>query len=105
MKDFFISMLEKLGMAFWIEVSTEAPRCVYYFGPFLSRSDADRDKPGFEEDLVEEGALGITSMIFQRPTPDLLTIELDEYSTTEVTSEVVSGVMEMGVKTTADLSR
>ncbi len=100
MKDFFISMLEKLGMAFWIEISTEVPRCVYYFGPFLSRSEAGQAKPGFEEDLSEEGALGITSMVFQRPTPDILTIELDEYSTTQVTN----GVLGIEVKT-ADLSR
>jgi Domain of unknown function (DUF1816) len=79
MKDFFISMLEKLGMAFWIEVSTEVPRCIYYFGPFLSRSEADEAKPGFEQDLIEEGAFGIKSMVFQRSTPDLLTLELDEY--------------------------
>jgi Domain of unknown function (DUF1816) len=101
MKDFFISMLEKLGVAFWIEISTEVPRCVYYFGPFLSRSDADQAKPGFEEDLVEEGAMGITTMIFQRPAPDILTIELDEYSTSGSTSEI----MEIEVKSTADLNR
>jgi Domain of unknown function (DUF1816) len=87
MKDFFISMLEKLGMAFWIEVSTEVPRCIYYFGPFFSRSDADQAKPGFEEDLIQEGASGITSMMFQRPTPDILTLELDQYPTVHGLSE------------------
>lgn len=78
MKDFFISLLERLGLAFWIEISTASPRCIYYFGPYLSRSEAEQAKPGFEEDLLQEGATGLVTMIFQRPTPDILTIELED---------------------------
>ncbi|MDX1976603.1 MAG: DUF1816 domain-containing protein, partial [Pseudanabaenaceae cyanobacterium bins.68] len=74
---FFISLLERLGLAFWIEISTASPRCIYYFGPYFSRSEAEQAKPGFEEDLVREGATGLVAMIFQRPTPDILTIELE----------------------------
>ncbi|MDX1978560.1 MAG: DUF1816 domain-containing protein [Pseudanabaenaceae cyanobacterium bins.68] len=79
MKDFFISLLERLGLAFWIEISTASPRCIYYFGPYFSRSEAEQAKPGFEEDLVREGATGLVAMIFQRPTPDILTVELEEH--------------------------
>ncbi|MEI6064995.1 MAG: DUF1816 domain-containing protein, partial [Pseudanabaena sp. ELA748] len=39
-KNVFTSVLEKLGLAVWVEIVTDAPRCTYYFGPFISEANA-----------------------------------------------------------------
>jgi len=57
-QEFFTSVLEKLGLAWWVEVVTEQPNCTYYFGPFASAKEAKLAQPGYIEDLLEEEALG-----------------------------------------------
>jgi hypothetical protein len=49
----------------WVEIYTSQPRCLYYFGPFDSASEADYYKSGYIEDLQAEGAEGITTTIKQ----------------------------------------
>lgn len=49
-------MEEDLSFADWIEVTTEEPRCIYYFGPFFGVKEAQRSLPGYIEDLEQEGA-------------------------------------------------
>lgn len=58
-KDVLAGFLNKLGLAWWVEVVTASPRCIYYFGPFTSEKEADQAKPGYIEDLEQEGAQGI----------------------------------------------
>ncbi len=41
LKDFFASILEQLGLAWWLEVITKQPQCTYYFGPFASVKEAE----------------------------------------------------------------
>jgi Domain of unknown function (DUF1816) len=73
MREFFISLLEMIGLAFWVEIKTEYPRCTYYFGPFLSKNEAEVAQAGYEEDLKAEEAQGIKFDI-KRCKPENLTI-------------------------------
>lgn len=79
MKEIWISILEFLGLAWWIEVITETPSCTYYFGPFATSKEARAAQSGYIEDLEQEGAKGIKVEI-KRCKPDRLTIfdEADE---------------------------
>ncbi|TYQ25501.1 DUF1816 domain-containing protein [Pseudanabaena sp. UWO310] len=72
-KNFFISILEMLGLAVWVEIVTDFPRCTYYFGPFVNESEAEAAKIGYIEDLETEGSKGLT-VVVKRCKPDSLTI-------------------------------
>ncbi len=73
MKEFLISLLNFLGLACWIEIVTEKPSCTYYFGPFISPSEAKAALSGYIEDLEQEGTQGIKVDI-KRCRPINLTI-------------------------------
>ena len=73
MKELLIRLLDLIGLACWLEITTDNPRCTYYFGPFLHRKDAEIAKNGYLEDLSEEGAQGIKVKI-KRFKPTELTI-------------------------------
>ena len=47
----------------WIEVQTQSPNCLYYFGPFTSFVEADQAKAGYIDDLAKEGAANISTQI------------------------------------------
>lgn len=76
MKEVLIAVLNFFGLAWWIEIVTQKPRCTYYFGPFLTAKDAQAAKGGYLEDLETEGAIGIDVFI-KRCKPKELTIEDD----------------------------
>lgn len=61
----------------WVEVTTSAPNCVYYFGPFLSFQDALESSPNYIQDLSAEGAQEICTQI-KRCHPEELTQCYDE---------------------------
>jgi hypothetical protein len=69
--------LELLGLAWWIEITTKNPACIYYFGPFANHHDALSQRDGYLEDLIQEGAMGI-SVEIKRCRPENLTIFEDE---------------------------
>lgn len=73
MKELMISLLNFFGWAFWVEIVTEAPRCTYYFGPFMTTKEAESAKAGYIEDLQQEGAQGIGVKI-KRCKPLKLTV-------------------------------
>lgn len=73
MKELLIRILDLFGLACWLEINTESPRCTYYFGPFLTMKDARISQDGYIEDLLEEGAKGIVVKI-KRFKPRELTI-------------------------------
>lgn len=77
MKEFLIEILNFLGLAYWVEITTDDPTCTYYFGPFLGGSDAEASVNGYLEDLKNEGAQGITVSV-KRCKPGNLTV-FDEY--------------------------
>lgn len=57
------SVLEKLGLAWWVKIVTEQPKCTYYFGPFSCTKPAELAQLGYIEDLEQEGAQGIAIAI------------------------------------------
>jgi hypothetical protein len=72
MKEQLIDILDIVGLAWWVEVVTEQPKCTYYFGPFLSAKEAHESKAGYLEDLQAESAQGI-KMVVKRCKPSQLT--------------------------------
>ena len=73
MKEVLIKILHFMGLACWVEIVTDSPRCTYYFGPFVSEQEAHAAKSGYIEDLENEGAQGI-SVTVRRCKPTNLTI-------------------------------
>jgi hypothetical protein len=59
----------------WVEIFTEYPRCLYYFGPFDTEEEASYYQSGYVEDLEGEGAKEIIITIKQC-SPQILTQEL-----------------------------
>ncbi|WP_248277713.1 DUF1816 domain-containing protein [Brasilonema sp. UFV-L1] len=52
-----------MKMDCWVEIISNKPCCTYYFGPFDNVEQAIVDQDGYIEDLVNEGAQGITVQI------------------------------------------
>ncbi len=75
-KESLINVFDKLGLAWWVEIVTQNPRCTYYFGPFLNSADATFASKGYIEDLEVEGAQGIVVNV-KRCKPNTLTIAED----------------------------
>ncbi len=73
MQESLTGLLDFFGLAWWVEITTDSPRCTYYFGPFGSSKEAEMAKPGYVEDLQQEGAQGIAIAI-KRCKPTKLTI-------------------------------
>ena len=74
LRELFTSVLERVGLAWWVRIRTTRPACEYYFGPFATREEAAVAQPGYLEDLLGEQAEGITWEICQA-RPQVLTIE------------------------------
>jgi hypothetical protein len=55
-RELFMSYLEKIGIAWWIEIVTEQPKCIYYFGPFDGSYEAQLSSKGYLDDLEQEEA-------------------------------------------------
>ncbi|NEO32759.1 MAG: DUF1816 domain-containing protein [Symploca sp. SIO3C6] len=72
----FISTLQQLGQAWWIELITDNPWCTYYFGPFVSSHEAHFNLAGYIEDLEQEKAQ-ITAISILRCQPKQLTMFKD----------------------------
>ncbi len=65
---------------YWLEISTEVPKCIYFFGPFDSPLEAKGSQAGYIEDLMSENAQGIQVELKQCSQPPELTIcELDVF--------------------------
>ncbi|MBD2568050.1 DUF1816 domain-containing protein [Anabaena lutea] len=76
LKEGLISIANGLGLAWWVEIVTQNPRCTYYFGPFLSSVEAITASKGYVEDLEIEEAQGIMVNV-KRCKPYVLTIAED----------------------------
>ncbi len=77
-EEFLTSYLEKAGMAWWVEIVTKKPDCVYYFGPFVSHREAQLSQLGYIEDLERERPKLIAIEIKQCQPKDLTIFE-DEW--------------------------
>jgi hypothetical protein len=73
MKEFWLNILNFLGLAYWVKIVTEYPRCTYYFGPFPGKQEAEKAHTGYVEDLQQENAQGIAVTI-ERTKPIDLTL-------------------------------
>jgi len=73
MQEFLTNLLNLSGLAWWVEIKTETPICVYYFGPFGGAQAAEASKAGYIEDLEQEGAQGLTVSV-KRCKPAKLTL-------------------------------
>ncbi len=82
----FLSNLFGAPKAWWIEIKTNQPACTYYFGPFTSEAEAASMKGGYIEDLEQEGAQNIRSVVQYCSDPVQLTIteEGEGYLTSRV---------------------
>lgn len=89
MQEFLTNLLDVVGLAWWVEVTTETPQCTYYFGPFSDSDAAEASKAGYLEDLEQEGAQGIVVTI-KRCKPVNLTVSED---LGEKTNSGVSGTL------------
>lgn len=74
------NVLNEIGLAWWVKVETHHPRCTYYFGPFLTSAEANKEKEGYLQDLKAEGAEGFNVEVL-RCRPQQLTIEEDSTTT------------------------
>ncbi|OLP16029.1 hypothetical protein BST81_23515 [Leptolyngbya sp. 'hensonii'] len=92
MKDIYTGVLQVLGLAWWVEVKTDKPRCTYYFGPFESAESAQSAQGGYVEDLEKEGAQGIAVDV-KRCKPSSLTVGEDADGKA-VPTRVFSGQMQ-----------
>ena len=66
-------MLKQPPLDWWVEINTIVPRCTYYFGPFDNVQEARLYQDGYIEDLLNEGAVGITVKT-KKCQPNYLTI-------------------------------
>ncbi|NEO48954.1 DUF1816 domain-containing protein [Moorena sp. SIO3H5] len=89
MKEALIKIFDLLGLAFWVEIITETPKCTYYFGPFVNQQEAQAANYGYIEDLENEGAQGIM-VTLKRCKPNRLTIfdELPEQTELDKSSSL-----------------
>lgn len=73
MNELLTNLLSALGLAWWVEITTDSPRCLYYFGPFLSVKEAKAHQGGYVQDLEQEGAQNIVVRV-KRCKPTNLTV-------------------------------
>ncbi|MEM9136994.1 MAG: DUF1816 domain-containing protein [Cyanobacteria bacterium P01_F01_bin.42] len=72
----FAKVYNQLGLAWWVEIKTTTPECIYYFGPFLTSAEAQNAMPGYIQDLEEEEAKGIEAVV-RRCKPQNITVYND----------------------------
>ena len=78
MKNLWLSLLSLLGLAYWVEITTEAPHCTYYFGPFMNYREANEYHDGYVEDLKAEDAQDIQVSIKQCKPQELTLFDESE---------------------------
>ena len=64
----------KSNRAWWVKITTKQPSCIYYFGSFLSQTEAKENCFGYIEDLAAEKTKGITVEIIYTLEPEVLTV-------------------------------
>ena len=74
----FANIYNRLGLAWWVEIKTTVPNCTYYFGPFLTSSEAQSAMPGYIQDLEQENASGIEAVVRRCKPRDLTVCNDDE---------------------------
>jgi hypothetical protein len=70
-------IMSEKSWGWWIEVRTLYPDYMYYFGPFSSKTEAQKSKHGYSQDLESEGSK-IISIKTRWCKPSQLTICIEE---------------------------
>ncbi|NJN74011.1 MAG: DUF1816 domain-containing protein [Limnothrix sp. RL_2_0] len=52
----FYYLQQPYNRDWWLKITTAKPFCVYYFGPFNSKKEAQENLGGYREDLEAEEA-------------------------------------------------
>ncbi|MBW4647104.1 MAG: DUF1816 domain-containing protein [Kastovskya adunca ATA6-11-RM4] len=81
-----MSSLAKLGLAWWVKVSTKFPRCTYYLGLFVSAKEAKLAQSSYLERLENEGATGSTMEIVRCQPKGFSDIEKNESGVTPLSN-------------------
>lgn len=68
-----LSLVTLSKRPWWVKIKTQAPECLYYFGPFDSAEEAEKLQPGYVEDLRHEGAQHILAVV-ENAIPEKLTV-------------------------------
>ncbi len=68
----FLLAVGLLHHPWWIKVNTQAPNCLYYFGPFDSKAEAQALQSSYVKDLLDEGAKDIR-LVIEKADPKQLT--------------------------------
>ncbi len=68
------SLCNQLGVAWWAKVETVDPNVIYWFGPFLTKSNLELNLRFFLEDLSQEGFASITKKFVRCRRSEPLTI-------------------------------
>jgi 4-aminobutyrate aminotransferase-like enzyme len=76
----FAGQSRSAELLWWVEVHTAVPLCTYYFGPFDSRQEAQKERGGYIEDLHREEARDIVALVKRCREPESLTIDHGYYS-------------------------
>ena len=64
----------KLGLAWWAKVETNAPTATYWYGPFLTKNSLKQHLKFFIEDLTLEGSNNISHTLIRCRRSEPLTI-------------------------------
>lgn len=75
MKYFIEQLIGLFRKSWWLKISTVAPSCEYYFGPFGSENEALQEQPGYLEDIEQEGSQVLKVLVTHQKTPAQLTVE------------------------------
>ncbi len=71
-KDVILGFLKSFREPLWVEILTSNPHCIYYFGSFPNRAEAEAACPGYIEDLENEGSQ-VLKVIIKPCQPKMLT--------------------------------
>ena len=64
----------KLGLAWWAKVETGNPSGIYWYGPFLTKSNLKKNLEKFLSDLSDEGSTDIKHHIVRCNKEEPLTV-------------------------------
>ena len=65
----------KLGLAWWAKVETQAPDVIYWFGPFLTKKSLQGSLEIFLSDLNDEGSESVSHSLIRCRKSEPLTIQ------------------------------
>ncbi|MEO1349419.1 MAG: DUF1816 domain-containing protein [Cyanobacteria bacterium J06635_15] len=75
MKSLFDKPKRPFVNAWWVEIVTDAPQCLYYFGPFENEAQAAQAQTGYGGNLEQDAAELLRISVMQCPKPSQMIVE------------------------------